>query len=85
MLDDEHAWKGMVVDAAHQMGTARMHESPQFGVVDPACRVHGIDNLYVGSSAVFPTGGHSNPTLTILALCIRIADALKEILGSSKW
>lgn len=81
MLDDEHAWRGMVTDAAHQMGTARMHESPQFGVVDSACRVHGIDNLYVGSSVVFPTGGHSNPTLTILALCIRIADTLKYLLG----
>jgi choline dehydrogenase-like flavoprotein len=43
--------------------------------------VHGIANLYVGSSAVFPTSGHSNPTLTIIALCIRMADRLKQELA----
>jgi choline dehydrogenase-like flavoprotein len=77
VLDDNSGWRGLFHDAAHQMGTTRMAESPRDGVVDPECRVHGIDNLYIGSSAVFPTGGHSNPTLTILALCLRIADTIK--------
>jgi len=79
-LDDPVAWRTMLHDSAHHMGTARMHEMPKEGVVDPNCRVHGIDNLYIGSSAVFPTGARSNPTLTILALCIRIADRLKYLL-----
>ena len=58
-----------------------MHDSPRYGVVDRHCRVHGIENLYIGSSAVFPTSGHSNPTLTIIALCIRLADRLKHELS----
>ena len=79
-LDDPLAWVQMVHDSAHHMGTTRMHESPQFGVVDPNCRVHGVDNLYIGSSSVFPTGARSNPTLTILALCLRMADRFKQLL-----
>jgi choline dehydrogenase-like flavoprotein len=78
-LEDPAAWVERAHDSAHHMGTTRMHESPQLGVVDPQCRVHGIANLYIGSSAVFPTSACSNPTLTTLALCVRIADRLKEI------
>lgn len=80
-LDDLPAWSRMAHDSAHHMGTTRMHESPRLGVVDPDCRVHGVDNLYIGSSSVFPTGARSNPTLTILALCLRIADRLKHVLA----
>ena len=75
---DAAGWDAMAHDSAHHMGTARMHESPQFGVVDSECRVHGISNLFIGSSAVFPTSSRSNPTMTILALSIRIADRLKQ-------
>lgn len=78
-LKEPEAWIGRVRDSAHHMGTTRMHESPQHGVVDPQCRVHGIANLYIGSSSVFPTSARSNPTLTILALSLRIADRLKQI------
>ena len=78
-LDDPAAWVERAHDSAHHMGTTRMHESPQHGVVNPQCQVHGIANLYIGSSAVFPTSARSNPTLTILALCVRIADRLKQI------
>jgi choline dehydrogenase-like flavoprotein len=81
ILNDPLAWVRMAHDSAHHMGTARMHESPQQGVVDPECRVHGVDNLYIGSSAVFPTSARSNPTLTILALCLRVADRLKGVLA----
>ena len=77
-LEDPTAWIERAHDSAHHMGTARMHEDPRFGVVDSQCRVHGVDNLYVGSSAVFPTSARSNPTLTILALCLRLADRLKQ-------
>lgn len=73
------AWVARAHDSAHHMGTTRMHESPRQGVVDPQCRVHGVDNLYIGSSSVFPTSARSNPTLTILALSLRVADRLKEL------
>ena len=60
----------------HHMGTARMADSPAKGVVDPDCRVFGADNLYLAGSAVFPTAGHANPTLTIVQLTLRLADHL---------
>jgi choline dehydrogenase-like flavoprotein len=56
----------------HHMGTARMADDPRQGVVDRNCRVHDLDNLYVAGSAVFPTGGYVNPTLTIVALASRL-------------
>ncbi len=64
-------------DAAHPMGTTRMSSDPRHGVVDADCRVHGIANLYVTGSSVFPTGGYANPTLTIVALALRLADHLR--------
>lgn len=62
----------------HHMGTTRMSADPAAGVVDPQGRVHGYDNLYVAGSSVFPTGGWANPTLTILALTLRLADHLHD-------
>jgi choline dehydrogenase-like flavoprotein len=61
----------------HHLGTARMGTTPSTGVVDADCRVHGIANLYVASGAVFPTSSQANPTLTIVALALRLADRLK--------
>jgi len=81
MHNGYHHWRDHITDQYHHMGTTRMHESPRQGVVDRHCRVHGIRNLYIGSSSVFPTSGHSNPTMTILALCMRLADLLKQELG----
>ena len=78
---DSNEWRSHISDQYHHIGTARMNDSPRTGVVDGDCCVHGISNLYVGSSAVFPTSGHSNPTLTILALAIRLADKLKRELA----
>ena len=72
---------GGYIDSAHHIGTTRMGTDPRQSVVGPDCRVHGYDNLYIGSSSVFPTGGFSNPTLTIIALCLRIADSIKELLA----
>ena len=62
----------------HHMGTTRMHPDAKRGVVDAQCRVHGISNLYVAGSSVFPTGGHANPTLTIVALALRLGDHLSR-------
>lgn len=64
--------------AWHQMGTTRMHPDPALGVVDADCRLHGFENFYIGGSSVFPTGGYTNPTLTIVALAVRLADHLKS-------
>jgi choline dehydrogenase-like flavoprotein len=61
----------------HHMGTTRMDPDPARGVVDPASRVHSLSNLYVAGSSVFPTSGYANPTLTIVALAVRLADELR--------
>lgn len=63
----------------HHMGTTRMSASPTGGVVDQDGRVHGIGNLYVTGSSIFPTGGYANPTLTIVALALRLADHLAAL------
>lgn len=65
----------------HHMGTTRMHADPARGVVDANCRVHGVGNLFVAGCSVFPTGGYINPTLTIVALAIRLADHLGGVVG----
>jgi choline dehydrogenase-like flavoprotein len=65
----------------HLMGTARMGLSPADSVVDRDCRIHGLRNAYVASSAVFRTGGYANPTMTILALALRLADTLRRELA----
>jgi choline dehydrogenase-like flavoprotein len=62
----------------HHMGTARMSDSPAKGVVDANCRMHQVDNLHLAGSAVFPTSGMANPTLTIVALAHRLADHLRD-------
>jgi choline dehydrogenase-like flavoprotein len=64
----------VMLSTHHNMGTTRMSDDPRYGVVDADCKVHGISNLYVAGSSVFPTGGFANPTLTIIALAIRMAD-----------
>lgn len=62
---------------AHHLGTTRMSDDPNLGVVDRQCRVHGVDNLYVVGSSVFPTGGWAFPTFTIVALSMRLAEHLR--------
>jgi choline dehydrogenase-like flavoprotein len=60
----------------HHMGTTRMSTLPAQGVVDADCRVHEYTNLYIAGSSVFTTSGWANPTLTILALALRLAEHL---------
>ncbi len=67
-----------MTDAAHQMGTTRMANRPEEGVVDTDCRVFGTENLYVAGSAVFPTGPSYSPTFTILALARRLGQHLLQ-------
>jgi choline dehydrogenase-like flavoprotein len=72
------SWKNGVYEAFHYIGSTRMSPDPRHGVVDVDCGVHGMDNLFVAGSSVFPTSGHVNPTLTIVALALRLADHLKR-------
>ena len=76
-LDVGKAIRDQIDASAHHMGTTRMARARQEGVVDENCRVHGVENLYVASSSVFPTAGHANPTLTVLALALRLAEHLR--------
>jgi len=62
-----------VAGGSHHVGTTRMSDDPAKGVVDQNCRVHGIENLFVAGSSVFPTCGMANPTFTIVALALRLA------------
>ncbi|HWF10355.1 MAG TPA: GMC family oxidoreductase [Bryobacteraceae bacterium] len=74
-------WPEDLAGGPHHMGTTRMSEDVRFGVVDRNCRVHGVNGLYVAGSSVFPTGGHANPTLSILALALRLADHVRASLS----
>jgi choline dehydrogenase-like flavoprotein len=62
----------------HHMGTTKMHDNPKEGVVDANLKVHGLHNMYIAGSSVFPTSGFANPTLSIVALTCRLADHLKS-------
>lgn len=63
---------------AHHMGTTRMSQRADEGVLDADTRVHSAPNLFLAGSSVFPAVGSANPSLTIIALCIRLADQLKR-------
>jgi choline dehydrogenase-like flavoprotein len=76
--EDDHSWPTGLGGGRHHMGTTRMHVDPKRGVVDANCRVHGIANLSVAGSSVFPTSGSANPTLTLIALALRLAEHLTQ-------
>jgi choline dehydrogenase-like flavoprotein len=62
----------------HHLGTARMGNDPGSSVVNADCRVHGVNNLFVNGAATFPTSGQANPTLSVVALSLRLAEHIKE-------
>ncbi|MGH8073933.1 MAG: GMC family oxidoreductase, partial [Lysobacter sp.] len=72
-----------VFGTSHHMGTTRMSDDPASGVVDRNCKVHGVDNLHVAGSSVFPAGGWAFPTFTIVALGLRLAGHLRARLEQS--
>ncbi len=76
-------WQSSVEPGKHHMGTTRMHEDPTRGVVDRDCRVHGVENLFIAGSSVFPSAGFANPTLTIVALSLRLAGYLRQECGDA--
>jgi choline dehydrogenase-like flavoprotein len=81
LSDDDHVWPEELSGGRHHMGTTRMHDDPRQGVVDAHCRVHGLLNLHVAGSSVFPTAGAASPTLTAVALALRLADHLARELA----
>ncbi len=74
----EDVLRGSGAYGGHHSGTTRMADSVRDGVVDRDCRVHGVAGLYVASASVTPTSSQANPTLTAIALALRLADHLKE-------
>jgi choline dehydrogenase-like flavoprotein len=72
-------WSANMDWGNHHLGTTRMHDNPKQGVVNADGQVHGVGNLYVAGSSVFPTYGASNPTLNLVALTLRLADHLKKV------
>jgi choline dehydrogenase-like flavoprotein len=78
-VDDR--WQNEIIGGPHHIGATRMSADPRHGVVDENCRVHSVDNLYVAGCSVFATGGYANPTFTLVALALRLADTLRDRLG----
>jgi len=77
LLNDDRSWPSFLSGGWHHMGTTRMNNDPKQGVVDANCRVHGLSNLFIGGAAVYATAGAVNPTLTLVALALRLSDHLK--------
>lgn len=69
---------------AHQAGTARFGTEPASSVLDPDCKAHELDNLYVTDASFFPSIGAVNPTLTIIANALRVADIIGARLGARR-
>jgi hypothetical protein len=74
----EKVW-AQAADGFHQVGTTRMGTDPATSVVDPELRVHGVANLYVASSSVFPTSGQANSTLLAVAFGIRLVHSIQSL------
>jgi choline dehydrogenase-like flavoprotein len=75
--EDDTAWPEDMRGGWHHMGTTRMSDDPKQGVVDKHCQVHGLSNLFIAGSSVFPTAGSGTPTLTLVSLALRLADHIK--------
>lgn len=82
LLEDKVSDDDPILGGYHHMGTTRMADDPATGVVNTDCRVFSTDNLYIAGSSVFTTGGAANPTLTIVALALRLADHIDRLSGA---
>ena len=81
-FDKDDIWQTMR-DASHHMGTTRMGNDSKSSVIDSNSKVHNIENLYIAGASVFPTSGCVNPTYTIVALSIRLAEHIKNNIKNS--
>jgi choline dehydrogenase-like flavoprotein len=79
-LQDEkdESWPSFTGGGWHHMGTTRMSEDAKQGVVNANCKVHSINNLYTAGASCYVTASAVNPTLTLIAMTIRLSDHLKE-------
>lgn len=80
LTEEDNSWPSDIRGGWHHMGTTRMDDNPKLGVVDQDCRVHGINNLHIAGSSVFPTGGSGTPTFTLIALALKLADHIKVMM-----
>ena len=78
-MHDDDAWRATVRDAFHPSGTTRMSADPAGGVVDADLQVHDVPGLHVVGGSVFPVAGYANPTLTIVALALRLGERLSAV------
>jgi len=81
--EKDFSWPSFTGGGWHHMGTTRMSDDPKQGVVDANCKVHGIDNLYMAGSSCYVTATAVNPTLTLIALTIRLSDHIKSLIGKN--
>ena len=81
LFKDNSQWPKHMEAGKHHCGTTRMSDDSKTGVIDANCKVFGIDNLYIAGSSVFPTIGYANPTITIVALALRLSDHIKQTLA----
>ena len=77
---DDTSWPEGTTGGWHHMGATRMSSDPGTGVVDANCKVHGISNLFVAGSACYTTSAAPNPTLTVVALSLRLSDHVKGLM-----
>ena len=80
--DKREEWLKVLDWGNHHLGTTRMSDDPRTGVVDANGQVHGVGNLFVAGSSVFPTYGASNPTLNLVALTLRLGDHLRQVMAA---
>ena len=78
LLDNDENLPDYTSGGWHHIGTTRMSDDPKTGVVDANCKVHGIDNFYIAGASCYPTGGAVNPTLTCVAISLRLSDFVKK-------
>jgi len=78
--ENDTSWPDFTGGGWHHMGTTRMSTDPKYGVVDANCKVHGIANLHIAGSSCYVTAGATNPTLTLIALSLRLSDQMKTII-----
>jgi choline dehydrogenase-like flavoprotein len=74
-------WSNFTNGGWHQMGTTRMHDDHKKGVVDANCKMHSVDNLFVAGSSCFTTSGAANPTMTLVALSLRLSNHIAKLLS----
>ena len=63
----------------HHIGTTRMSEGPEDGVIDRNCRVHGVENLFIAGSSIYPSAGYSGPSMVLIGFAIRLAEHLSSL------